>query len=101
MQSLWLPAIQAQLALNKKNPTSALTNLQAASSIELEQIQFVINISCSAEETYLAAGRRCALGDCQPEHADQNGHGICAPVDLKTRIQIPACRPALVSPQPP
>jgi hypothetical protein len=49
MQSLWLPAIQAQLALNKKNPTSALTNLQAASSIELEQIQFVINISCSAE----------------------------------------------------
>ena len=32
MQSLWLPAIQAQLALNKKNPVSALTALQAAAS---------------------------------------------------------------------
>ena len=31
MQSLWLPAIQAQLALEKKNPASALTALQAAS----------------------------------------------------------------------
>jgi tetratricopeptide (TPR) repeat protein len=47
MQSLWLPAIQAQLALDKKSPASALTALQAASSpIELGQIGFVINISC-------------------------------------------------------
>ena len=30
MQSLWLPAIQAQLALDKKNPPAALTALQAA-----------------------------------------------------------------------
>ena len=29
MQSLWLPAIRAQLALNRKNPTDALKNLQA------------------------------------------------------------------------
>ena len=46
MQSLWLPAIQAQLALDKKNPASALTTLQAASAIELGQISFVANISC-------------------------------------------------------
>jgi serine/threonine protein kinase/tetratricopeptide (TPR) repeat protein len=46
MQSVWLPAIQAQLALNKKNPASALSTLQAASSIELGQISFVANISC-------------------------------------------------------
>jgi tetratricopeptide (TPR) repeat protein len=46
MHSLWLPAIQAQLALDKKNPTAALNALQAASPIELGQIGFVINISC-------------------------------------------------------
>jgi tetratricopeptide (TPR) repeat protein len=43
MQSLWLPAIQAQVELSKKNPAAAL---QGASAIELEQIGFVANISC-------------------------------------------------------
>jgi eukaryotic-like serine/threonine-protein kinase len=46
MQSLWLPAIHAQMALDKKNPASALDALQAASPIELGQIGFVINLSC-------------------------------------------------------
>ena len=63
MQSLWLPAIRAQLALDKKNPASALTALQAASSpIELGQIGFVTNISCLYPtyirgEACLAAGQ--------------------------------------------
>ena len=62
MQSLWLPAIRAQLALNKKNPASALDALQAAQAIELGQIQFVNNISCLYHvyvrgEAYLAAGQ--------------------------------------------
>jgi eukaryotic-like serine/threonine-protein kinase len=62
VQSLWLPAIHAQLALDRKNPASALTALQAASPIELGQIQFVANISClyhvyERGEAYLAAGQ--------------------------------------------
>jgi DNA-binding winged helix-turn-helix (wHTH) protein/tetratricopeptide (TPR) repeat protein len=62
IRSLWLPAIQAQLALDKKNPTAALNTLQAASAIELGQIQFVANISCLYPtyvrgEAYLAAGQ--------------------------------------------
>jgi tetratricopeptide (TPR) repeat protein/class 3 adenylate cyclase len=62
MQSLWLPAIQAQVVLNKKNPTAALNALQAASAIELGQIAFVNNISCLYHvyvrgEAYLAAGQ--------------------------------------------
>jgi serine/threonine protein kinase/tetratricopeptide (TPR) repeat protein len=62
MQSLWLPAIQAQLALDRKHPAAALTTLQAASAIELGQIQFVANISCLYPtyirgEAYLAAGQ--------------------------------------------
>ena len=65
MQSLWLPAIQGQLALDRKNPASALTALQPASSIELGQIAFVTNISCLYPtyvrgETYLAVGQGSA-----------------------------------------
>jgi eukaryotic-like serine/threonine-protein kinase len=61
MQSLWLPAIQAQLALDKKNPALAPNALQAASPIESGQISFVVNISCLYPtyvrgEAYLAAG---------------------------------------------
>jgi tetratricopeptide (TPR) repeat protein len=65
MQSLWLPAIQAQLALDKKNPAAALNTLQAASAIELGQIGFIANLSCLYPvyvrgEAYLAAGQGSA-----------------------------------------
>ncbi len=61
MQSLWLPAIQALLALHRKNPAGALNALQAAApSIELGSIEFVNNGSCLYPtyvrgEAYLAA----------------------------------------------
>ena len=63
MQSLWLPAIQAQLALDRKNPADALNALQAAAApIEFGQIGFVNNLSCLYPayvrgEAYLAAGQ--------------------------------------------
>jgi eukaryotic-like serine/threonine-protein kinase len=65
MQSLWLPAIQAQLALDRKNPTVAINSLQAASPFELGQIDFVANISCLYPtyirgEAFLAAGQGSA-----------------------------------------
>jgi len=65
MQSLWLPAIQAQLALDRKNPAVGLNVLQAASPIELGNIPFVNNISCLYHvyvrgEAYLAAGQGSA-----------------------------------------
>ena len=61
----WLPAIQAQLALNRRNPALALNALQAASPIELGQIGFVAGISCLYPtyvrgEAYLAAGQGSA-----------------------------------------
>src|SRR6202044_40830 len=57
---LWLPAIQAQLALDNKNPASALSILQAASPIELGLSLLLINDSCLYPvyirgEAYLAA----------------------------------------------
>jgi eukaryotic-like serine/threonine-protein kinase len=74
MQSLWLPAIQAQLALDKKNPIARISPRSVASAaalnalqatvppIELGQIAFVANISCLYPtyihgEAYLAAGQ--------------------------------------------
>jgi eukaryotic-like serine/threonine-protein kinase len=62
MQSLWLPAIRAQVALNRKHPAEAINALQAAIPIELGQILFVANISCLYPtyirgEAYLAAGQ--------------------------------------------
>ena len=66
IQSLWLPAIRAQLALDRKNPSAALTDLQAATGpIELGQITFVTNLSCLYPNyvrghAYLAAGQDTA-----------------------------------------
>jgi serine/threonine protein kinase/tetratricopeptide (TPR) repeat protein len=62
VQSLWLPAIRAQVALGRKNPAEAIESLQAAVPIELGQIAFVNNLSCLYHtyirgEAYLAAGQ--------------------------------------------
>jgi eukaryotic-like serine/threonine-protein kinase len=61
MQSLWLPAIQAQSALDRKNPASALNALQAVPPIELGKIGFVANISC-LYPTYIRGGAYLAAG---------------------------------------
>jgi serine/threonine protein kinase len=62
MQSVWLPAVQAQLKLDAKNPAAALNALQATSTIELGQDVFTNNISCLYPvyvrgQAYLAAGQ--------------------------------------------
>jgi len=62
IQSLWLPAIKAQLALNRKNPSDTIRDLQPALSIEFGTIRFVNNISCLYPtyirgQAYLAAGQ--------------------------------------------
>jgi eukaryotic-like serine/threonine-protein kinase len=63
MQSLWLPAVQAQVALNRKNPTAAISNLMPVlTPIEYGQIEFFLNISCLYPtyirgSAYLAAGQ--------------------------------------------
>jgi eukaryotic-like serine/threonine-protein kinase len=65
MQSLWLPAIRAQLALDRKNAALSLNALHAASPIELGAIAFVANGTCLYHvyvrgEAYLAAGQGSA-----------------------------------------
>jgi eukaryotic-like serine/threonine-protein kinase len=78
MQSLWLPAIRAQLALDENHPAPALTSLQAASAIELGTIPFVNNVSCLYPtyvrgEAYLAAGQGTAAAAEFQKILDHNG----------------------------
>jgi hypothetical protein len=69
MQSLWLPAIRAQLALDRKNAVSALNTLQAASPLELGQIGFVSNISC-LYPVYVRGEANLAAGQGSPAAAE-------------------------------
>jgi eukaryotic-like serine/threonine-protein kinase len=78
MHSLWLPAVQAQLALDRKNPASALNALQAVPPIELGKIGFVSNISCLYPtyirgEAYLASGQGSAAATEFQKIIDHSG----------------------------
>jgi serine/threonine protein kinase/tetratricopeptide (TPR) repeat protein len=78
MQSIWLPAIRGQLALNKKNSTDALNALQTASPVEFGQISFTNNISCLYPiyvrgEALLAAGQGSAAAAEFQKILDHNG----------------------------
>ena len=62
MQLLWLPTIQARLALDRNNPSRALDTLQPVSAIELGLVPFSNNTSCLPPvyvrgEAYLATGQ--------------------------------------------
>ena len=78
MQSLWLPAIQTQLALSRRNPGPSLNSLQAASPIEYGSIPFVNNVSCLYStyvrgEAYLSAGQGAAAAAEFQKILDHNG----------------------------
>jgi tetratricopeptide (TPR) repeat protein len=62
VQSLWLPAIRAQVELICKNPAAAIEQLQSVITGEFGQIGFVANLSCLYPtyvrgDAYLAAGQ--------------------------------------------
>jgi hypothetical protein len=68
-QALWLPAIRAEVALDRKNPAAAIEGLQAAVPLELGQIQFVNNISC-LYPTYIRGEAFLAAGQGKPAAAE-------------------------------
>jgi Tfp pilus assembly protein PilF len=71
MQSLWLPAIRAQLALDRKNPAPALNVLQAALPIELSD--YCLCHVYIRGEAYLAAGQGGAAAKEFQTILDQSG----------------------------
>jgi tetratricopeptide (TPR) repeat protein len=79
MQSLWLPAIQAQLELNKKNPAGAIADLQRAlPPLEYGQTEWVTNVTCLYPtyirgQAYLAAGQGAEAAAEFQKILDHNG----------------------------
>jgi DNA-binding winged helix-turn-helix (wHTH) protein/tetratricopeptide (TPR) repeat protein len=78
VQSLWLPAIQAQLAVNAKNPAVAINTLHVGPPIELGSTDFALNVSCLYTvyvrgEAYLAAGQGSAAAAEFQGIIDHNG----------------------------
>ncbi len=79
VQTLWLPAIQAQLALNRKDAGQAVDDLQSASPpIEYGAIGFVDNLSCLYPtyirgQAYLAAGNDMAAATEFQKILDHSG----------------------------
>jgi tetratricopeptide (TPR) repeat protein len=69
MQSIWLPAIQGQLALERKNPALAIKTLQTPSDVELGQIDFVSNVSC-LYSVYVRAQASLAAGQANAAAAE-------------------------------
>jgi len=77
MQSLWLPVIQAQLALDRKNPALALNTLQSALPFELGAFGNS-NLSCLYHvyvrgEAFLAAGQGSAAAAEYQKILDHSG----------------------------
>jgi len=62
IQSVWLPAIRGQIALNRHDPELALSALGAPSKVDMGNTLFVSNASCMYAsyirgQAYLAAGQ--------------------------------------------
>jgi eukaryotic-like serine/threonine-protein kinase len=78
VQSLWLPAVRAELDLRSDKPQAAVEALQAASGIDLGQFTFVNNMSCLYDiyirgEAYLDAGQASASANEFQKLVDHNG----------------------------
>ncbi len=78
VQLLWLPAIRAQVDLNRKKPSAAIEDLQASVPIELGLIPFLTNVSCLYPNyirgrAYLAAGQGKLAADEFQKVLDHSG----------------------------
>ena len=79
MQALWLPAIQAQLAVNRKDAAAAIHDLQSAvPPVEYGLVPFVANISCLYPtyirgQAYLAGGQGAQAAAEFQRILDHNG----------------------------
>jgi serine/threonine protein kinase/Tfp pilus assembly protein PilF len=78
MQSLWLPIINAQIALNQKNAATAVSLLERAKPLDMAMIPFTANTSCLYApyvrgQAYLAAGLGEAAATEFQKIRDHNG----------------------------
>jgi tetratricopeptide (TPR) repeat protein len=93
IQTFWLPAIEAELALAGKSPAEAIDRLQAAAPMELGQIQFNLNISCLYPvyvrgQAYLAAGQGSAAATEFQKILDHSGIVWNCPTGALARLGL-------------
>src|SRR5271165_1678858 len=69
MQSVWLPTIDAQLALDKKSATAAVDRLHTAGPIELGMVPFLFNTSC-LYSAYVRGNANLAVGNADAAAAE-------------------------------
>ena len=78
LQTLWLPAIRAQVALDGKNASQAVKELPAASQMDFGFIAFIANLNClysvyTRGQADLAAGQGPAAAVEFQKIIDHNG----------------------------
>ena len=74
IQSLWLPTVRAQVALDRKNPAAALNELKNPSAIEYgEWYQSCVDSVYVRGQAYLAAGQGKSAADEFQKLIDRNG----------------------------
>jgi serine/threonine protein kinase/tetratricopeptide (TPR) repeat protein len=78
MHFFWLPTIQAQMELDRRNPSGALDALRTASALEFALVPYSNNASCLYPtyvrgEAYLAAGQGSAAAAEFEKILDHNG----------------------------
>jgi DNA-binding winged helix-turn-helix (wHTH) protein/tetratricopeptide (TPR) repeat protein len=78
VQSLWLPTIEGQLALDGGDAAAALNRLHAVAAMDMASIQFLVNVSCLYPvyvrgEAYLAAGNGSAAASEFERILDHSG----------------------------
>jgi eukaryotic-like serine/threonine-protein kinase len=93
VQSVWLPTIDAQLALAKRRPTDAIERLQTVTPVELGSVPFSTSVSCLYAvyvrgEAYLAAGHGSAAAAEFQKIVDHSGIVWNCPTGALTHLGL-------------
>jgi eukaryotic-like serine/threonine-protein kinase len=93
VQTVWLPTIEAQLALTKGNSAAAIERLQTVAPVELGAIPFSTSISCLFPvyvrgQAYLASGEGIAAAGEFQKILDHNGMVWNCPTGALARVGL-------------